>query len=83
MKYTIIVDDKSKAGSILVELAKIFSKLYKSISILSDNELSGTSSKAKRKVELLDDFKQSVKEVKGHTQGKVKLKSARELLDEL
>ncbi len=67
----------------MIDLATIFSKLYKSIQVSKSNELAGISDKAKRKSELLSDFRQSINEVKKHKEGKLKLKTARELLNEL
>ncbi len=41
MKYTIIIDDKTKVGSSILEIARKMSELYKSIIVyegLSDDE---------------------------------------------
>ncbi len=74
MKYTIVVDDKSKAGSIIVELAKIFSKLYKSISIVTNNSLKGQSS-------VMDDVEEALLEIKNRKPN-TKTKTLKELVNE-
>ena len=81
MKYIITVDDKSKAGSVLVELAKIFSKIYKTIKIekTSNNNLEQT----KQANRLLSEIEQSLKEVKLMKEGKLPKKTLNELIEEL
>ena len=78
MKYTINVDDKSKAGSILVELAKIFSKLYKSITINS-SDASLIDPKSKK---ILDEIEEGLRDVKKRQDGKgQKTKTLKQIVD--
>lgn len=72
----IILDIKDNKAQALIEILKDLA--YVKFKVLTEQE-----EKEPAKKEILDGIKQGFKEVELHRQGKLKLKSAKELLDEL
>ncbi|EKR57027.1 MULTISPECIES: hypothetical protein [Leptospira] len=73
-----ITDDKGKKLSVVLSI-KEYQNLLKELENIRHN----IKEKEPTKKEILDGIKQGLKEVELHRQGKLKLKSAKELLDEL
>ncbi|WP_173380610.1 hypothetical protein [Leptospira mayottensis] len=74
-----ITDHKGKKLSVVISI-KEFNTLLKE---LQNARRSRANDKEPTKKEILASIKQGMKEVELHKQGKIKLKSAKELLDEL
>ncbi|EMM99630.1 hypothetical protein LEP1GSC021_2159 [Leptospira noguchii str. 1993005606] len=72
----ILLDIKDNKAQALLEILKDLSSVK--FKVLTEQE-----EKEPTKKEILDGIKQGFKEVELHRQGKLKLKSAKELLDEL
>ncbi|EKR17404.1 hypothetical protein [Leptospira interrogans] len=73
----IILDIKDNKAQALIEILKDLA--YVKFKIITET----IEEKEPTKKEILDGIKQGLKEVELHRQGKLKLKSAKELLDEL
>ncbi|MDI7208732.1 hypothetical protein QMN07_19370 [Leptospira santarosai] len=72
-----ITNDKGKKLSVVLSI-KEFNTLLKELKDIRSNQ-----DKEPTKKEILASIKQGMKEVELHRQGKLKLKSAKKLLDEL
>jgi ribonuclease HI len=92
MELIVKIDNRSKKAKVflkyLTEMAEIedfitIEKKKKHKKKHKKNGLKGIDPKEAKKQEILEDIKQALREVKLAEQGKIKLKTARELLDEL
>jgi len=91
MELTIKLDARNADAKALLLYLKAIAESNDYISIekrkkkaaKKTNSLKGLTAKQKRKQEVLNDVREGMKQVRLHQQGKIKLKSAREVLDEL
>ena len=91
MELTIKLDARNADAKALLLYLKAIAESNDYISIekrkkkaaKKTSSLKGLTAKQKRKQEVLNDVREGMKQVRLHQQGKIKLKSAREVLDEL
>ena len=84
MNVQYISDHKGKRTAVVLPI-KEWNKIKKQLDIPTDNEREERDEDglALNKAAIIADVKEALEEVKLYKQGKIKLKSARELLDEL
>jgi len=92
MELTIKIDNRKKQGKALLNFLEQIAEAEDYLSIekkkkkkkkSKQKNLKGLSEKELRKQKALDDIRQAMHEVKLAKEGKIKLKTAKELLDEL
>ncbi len=91
MELTIKIDNRSKKAKVFLKYITEMAEIEDFITIkkkkkhrkAKKTKLNGLDDKAAKKQEALEGIKQALQEVKLEKQGKIKLKTARELLNEL
>lgn len=94
MELTIKIDNRSKRAKVFLKYLTEMAEIEDFITIekkkekkkhrkIEKTKLSDIDAKEAKKQEILEGIKEALQEVKLEKQGKIKLKTARELLDEL
>ena len=92
MELTIKIDARNADAKALLLYLKTLAESNDYLSIekrktkkkqAKTNSLKGLTAKQKRKQEVLNDVREGMKQVRLHQQGKIKLKTLQEVLDEL